>query len=108
MSGLSRFIAGFKSGTQKHRELMNDLAPEPQVSGRMAFLAISIVVVALIALASWLEFAPHGTLSRSSSGGFLMPLATFFIFISASAATLYGAFHRRQRKKDNRISDKNT
>jgi Na+/H+ antiporter NhaD/arsenite permease-like protein len=108
MSGLSRFVSGYRSGARKHQELKNELDPEPQVSGRTAFIAVSAVVLALAAFACWLEFVPHTSGSSSTSGEFLMLLAILFVGVPALVATVYRNFVRRRRQRTNSLSRKNS
>ncbi len=104
MSGLSRFVSGYRSGARKHREQMNELGPAPQVSGRTTFTVISAVVLALVAFAYWLEFVPHT--SRSTPGEFLMPLAIGFVGLPALVAASYRIFVRRRGQRADSLSRK--
>jgi hypothetical protein len=87
MSGLSRFISGFKTGSRRYREQRRATNHEPQISRWVAVVTIAATVLVLGAFAYWMAFGdPGGT---GETGRFLMPLAIIFIAVPSSVAAFY-------------------
>jgi hypothetical protein len=101
MSGLSRFVSGFKAGKREHREQRLRSNPEPQIPGWLAFTAISTILLVFGGFAFWMEFGNPG--ASGTTGSFLMPLAILFIALPSSVAAYY-KFRtlKRQRKNGGR------
>jgi hypothetical protein len=87
VSGLSRFVSGFKTGSRLYREQMRATSDEPQIPGWLTLVIITAFVVVLGVFAYGMAFGNPG--ATGLTGRFLMPFAIVFIGLPSSVAAFY-------------------
>jgi hypothetical protein len=96
MSGLSRFIGGFKSGYRKQQDIRTET--HPQVTGRAAFLVLCAVMLLLSGFTYWLMTLDDATaLSLADKSGNKMQTAGKALYAFAIIGGGLWAYLRRRR-----------
>jgi hypothetical protein len=96
ISGLSRFVNGFKAGYDREGDLRR--AHEPQVKDRTAALVVGGILLFLVALTTFAFLIPQG--KSDSAAGVVGPAILNGGKVLFAVASIWGGLYLRKRRKN--------